>query len=573
MDDDAGADLRAGFLPWEFRHRATPQQWLRQRDRADRLRAEGDVELGEEVFVAADAAVFCSRLRLGDRSYIGAHAYVTGEIELGADSTINPFAVVRGHVRAGDGVRIGAHSSVLGFNHGTAPDRAVYAQPGSSLGIELGDDVWVGSNVTVLDGVRIGSHAVIGAGSVVTRDVPEWAVVVGNPARQVRDRRDPARPGSTAAGRKSAGRSAGADLDARLDVFARRARDQAPDLLARSYDGARFLDRPKATPTVRAWCDAIEICDLLLRRAPDQCDTAELVQRLRGSQDRVTGLIPEGDLADGPLDASTTDQQLSMLHGPAGYHVLCAGYALQLLGSGFQHPIHAVADLTADDLVRALDALPWSTKAWSSGHVIDCLGTACYRNIDGFNRPGPLPTLFGWLTTRMQPDSGMWGTPGPDAGWWQVVNGYYRLTRGTYAQFDIALPSPDRAVRTVLRHAGDRRWFDGDRFNACNSLDVIHPLWLLARQTDVGRDTGKRWAAEHLDKILGHWVDGAGFAFAPLASDTQPGLQGTEMWCAVIWLLADYLGHADALGYRPRGVHRPEPALPWPGLNRPASVA
>ena len=562
MDDKPAQNLRAGFLPWEFRHRATDEQWQRQRDRQAELIADGDAGFGAEVFVAEDAAVFCTRLRMGDRSYIGAHAYVTGEVELGADSTVNPFTVVRGRVRAGDAVRIGAHTSILGFNHGTEPDRPVFAQPGSSKGIEIGDDVWIGSNVTVLDGVHIGSHAVVGAGSVVTKDVPEWAIVVGNPARPVRDRRD---RGAAAEPRTTDQH----DLPARLAAFAGRARDQAPDLVARAHDGQRYLDRPGATPTVRAWCDAVEIYDLLLRRAPDQHSGEDLVARLRGSQDPATGLVPEGDLASGPITPDPdANASLSLFEGPASYHVLCVGYALQLLGSGFEHPIHAAADLPADELVARLDALPWATRAWSCGHVIDGLGTACYRNVDGFDRPGPLTTLFGWLATRMQADSGMWGTPDPDNGWLQVVNGYYRLTRGTYAQFSVALPRPEQAVATVLAHAHDRRWFTGERFNACNSLDVIHPLWLLARQTDTGRDSGRRWAAEQLDTILGCWVDGAGFAFAPTSAQAQPGLQGTEMWCAVIWLLADYLGYADALGYRPRGVHRPEPAF-----DLPASVA
>lgn len=43
-------------------------------------------------------------------------------------------------------------------------------------------------------------------------------------------------------------------------------------------------------------------------------------------------------------------------------------------------------------------------------------------------------------------------------------------------------------------------------------------------------------------------------------AETEPGLQGTEMWLAIAWYLADLLGVSDALGYRPRGVHRPEPS-------------
>jgi hypothetical protein len=155
----------------------------------------------------------------------------------------------------------------------------------------------------------------------------------------------------------------------------------------------------------------------------------------------------------------------------------------------------------------------------------------------------------------------MWGTADPENGRWQIVNGFYRLTRGTYAQFGVPLPEPEAAVTTVLAHADDRRFFTGKHYTACNVLDVVHPLWLAAKDTDLGRAEGKRWVAAQLSQVLEHWVDGQGFAFAPFGERNTPSLQGTEMWLATVWLMADYLGAAGALGYRPRGVHRPEAAL------------
>ena len=50
----------------------------------------------------------------------------------------------------------------------------------------IGNDVWIGSNSTILGGVRIGDGAVIGAGAVVTKDVPPYSIVAGNPARVVK---------------------------------------------------------------------------------------------------------------------------------------------------------------------------------------------------------------------------------------------------------------------------------------------------------------------------------------------------------------------------------------------------
>ncbi len=537
--------LRLDFLPWEYARTATPAERSRQTERQARLM--GEVELAADVYVAESAAVYCDELRLGERSYIAAHAYVTGRITLGSDSTINPFTAVRGQVTIGDGVRIGAHSSILAFNHGTTPGEPIFRQPHSSRGITIADDVWIGSGVTILDGVTIGPHTVIGAGAIVTKDVPANSIAAGNPARVLRSRT------STPVAKPLT------DLPARLSAFAARARDQVDDVLARSWDGERFVDRPGLNhkPAVRPWCDAVEIADLLVRRAPAGHTRDDLVRRLRARQDPKTGLVAPGDLSDAGL-ATPSDAELTILQGEAPYHVLCVGYALQVLGSSFEHPIDTTFT-TAE-----LDQLPWARNAWSAGAAIDALGTAIARNAHDHQQRTGLDTLIGWLTVNADPKSGAWGSPHPDDGWLQVVNGFYRLTRGTYAQFGLPLPYPEQAVAIVLAHSNDRRMFTGDNDNACNVLDVIHPLWLARKQTSYGEQDARRWAEEQLTRVLDRWVDGAGFAFAPNGTDDRaiPGLQGTEMWLSVVWLLADYLGHADALGYRPRGVHRPEPLIP-----------
>ena len=561
--DPDDAVRRLDFLPWEYSRRGTAADRERQAERHRRLAASGKVDLAADVYVAETAAVYCDELRMGERSYIAAHAYLTGEISLGSDSTINPFSVVRGRITIGDGVRIGAHTSMLAFNHGTGvTEEPMFRQPHTSRGITVGDDVWIGSNALVLDGVTIGAHSIVGAGTVVTKDVAEWSVVAGNPARKLRDRRAPGPTVDSVRGR---------DLQERAAAFASKAREQVDELLRRCWDGERFVDRPgvEQEPAIRPWCDAIEIADLLLRRAPEGHTRNDLVRRLRARQDPRTGLVAPGDLSDRGLEQPFDAAGLSVLEGPASYHVLCAGYALQVLGSCFEHPI--LLDLPPAELERRLDGLPWARNAWGAGSGIDALGTAVARNLNDHRDTGsgPLLTLIGWLTARVDPASGMWGQPDPDQGWLQVVNGFYRLTRGTYAQFGLPLPYPEAAVRTLLAHAEDRRVFSGGGFNACNVLDVIHPLWLAGKQTDFGRAEGRRWAEAQLAEILGRWVDGAGFAFAPDSDDDRaiPGLQGTEMWLAIIWLLTDYLGFSDVLAYRPRGVHRPEPLVALPGLS------
>ncbi|MCX7009570.1 MAG: DapH/DapD/GlmU-related protein, partial [Kiritimatiellaeota bacterium] len=56
-------------------------------------------------------------------------------------------------------------------------------------GITVGDNAWFGAGAKVLDGVKIGAHSIIGTGAVVTKDIPEYSIAVGLPAKVIRDRR------------------------------------------------------------------------------------------------------------------------------------------------------------------------------------------------------------------------------------------------------------------------------------------------------------------------------------------------------------------------------------------------
>lgn len=538
-----------------FWSEASAEEQAAQRRWQDALRTRADVSLGSDVFVSTLAGVYPERLVLGDRTYVSAHSYLWGDVRAGADCTFNPFTEVRGLIRIGDGVRVGAHTSILGFNHSMATDRPVFEQPLIFQGITIGDDVWIGSHVVILDGVTVGSHSVIGAGAVVTKDVADWAVVAGNPARRIKDRRSTDRRGG-----------AEATLTGRVRELVDRARDEVPALLAHAWDrdgSQAFTDHAGAEPTVRAWCDAVELAHLFgdgeYARAALPVSAERITAELRGRQDPGTGLIPIRSDSGAELSADG--------HADVMYHVLCAGYALDLLGSGFAHPISAVDRLSSTELKDRLDALPWTGQGWRAGAWVDAAATAMYWNRRHFRGGAGLETMFGWLTTRCDPSTGLWGVPDATAGWVEPVNGFYRLTRGTYAQFGVPLPYPERVVDSVLAHASDRRYFDHDTGTACNVLDVVHPLWLAAKQTGRRRDDGREWARGQVERILHSWHAGRGFSFALSDGDgwqRAPGLLGTEMWLAITWLLADYLGFGDLLGYRPRGVHRPEHADAFP---------
>ncbi|MCB8976627.1 MAG: acyltransferase [Ardenticatenaceae bacterium] len=130
----------------------------------------------------------------------GVHLYAditieTGEggmVQLGAETHVQPrcmFSAYKGSIKIGRRVEIAPNCLFYPYNHGTEPGQSVRSQPLESRGdIVIEDDVWLGAGVTVLDNVRIGQGAVIGAGSIVTQDIPANAIAVGAPARVIKSR-------------------------------------------------------------------------------------------------------------------------------------------------------------------------------------------------------------------------------------------------------------------------------------------------------------------------------------------------------------------------------------------------
>jgi acetyltransferase-like isoleucine patch superfamily enzyme len=85
---------------------------------------------------------------------------------------------------------IGAHTVIIPANHGfEAIDVSMSAQPLTSKGIVIGEDVWIGSGCRILDGAHIGGGSVIGAGSVVTKNIDPFSIALGVPARIVGSRK------------------------------------------------------------------------------------------------------------------------------------------------------------------------------------------------------------------------------------------------------------------------------------------------------------------------------------------------------------------------------------------------
>ena len=114
------------------------------------------------------------------------------KIEIAADTYINRNTIIDAIalIQIGRDCAIGPNCYLTDHDHGLNPRFPPLQQPMMAKKTILGDRVWLGANVTVLKGVQIGNNAVVGAGSVVTKDVPENAIAVGVPAKVLRIKND-----------------------------------------------------------------------------------------------------------------------------------------------------------------------------------------------------------------------------------------------------------------------------------------------------------------------------------------------------------------------------------------------
>jgi len=119
--------------------------------------------------------------RIGEDCNLCAHTLVEGDVVIGNNVTLKSGVFLWDGTRIEDDVFIGPNAT---FTNDPLPRSKVY--PDAFKGITVKRGASIGANATLLPGITIGRYAMIGAGAVVTKDVPERAVVVGNPAKIIR---------------------------------------------------------------------------------------------------------------------------------------------------------------------------------------------------------------------------------------------------------------------------------------------------------------------------------------------------------------------------------------------------
>lgn len=119
-----------------------------------------------------------------------------GQIEIGESSEIGMYSRIasQGYVKIGNNVITGPNVFIADFNHEYRNPYVSIKKQGNhfiptedgSPNIIIGDNTWIGTNVVILGNVHIGKQCVIGANSVVTKDIPDYCVAVGTPAKVVK---------------------------------------------------------------------------------------------------------------------------------------------------------------------------------------------------------------------------------------------------------------------------------------------------------------------------------------------------------------------------------------------------
>jgi len=151
--------------------------------------------IGDQVLLKSGCELLANHennsIKIGSRSEIHEGCVLRAQgcyIHIGTDTSLNRSAIILGGggVTIGNYCRIGPRLSIASVNHNCSDkDRLIMEQGVSYKKVIVGNDVWIGMNVSITPGVTIGDGVVIGAGSVVTKDVEEYSIVAGVPAKKI----------------------------------------------------------------------------------------------------------------------------------------------------------------------------------------------------------------------------------------------------------------------------------------------------------------------------------------------------------------------------------------------------
>lgn len=137
---------------------------------------------------------FCARLigvDMRGAANIEKNATFASNLVIGNRSSVGQNSIIANNVTIGDDVMMGPYCIILTQNHEFSRTDINMIEQGYSeiKPVIIDDDVWIGARVTILPGIHVHEHSIIGAGAVVTHDVPAYSIVAGVPAKVIKMRK------------------------------------------------------------------------------------------------------------------------------------------------------------------------------------------------------------------------------------------------------------------------------------------------------------------------------------------------------------------------------------------------
>ena len=145
--------------------------------------SKSGITIGNNFSIGRNSIIECTGVlrELGEGLEIGENVGIAA----------NAFIAVRGNLKIGSNTIFGPGVSIHTENHNfESIDIPIRLQGATRKGVTIGEDCWIGSKAVILDGVTIGNHVIVAAGAVVNKDVPDYAIVGGVPAKIIKSRKD-----------------------------------------------------------------------------------------------------------------------------------------------------------------------------------------------------------------------------------------------------------------------------------------------------------------------------------------------------------------------------------------------
>lgn len=144
--------------------------------------SKGGITIGGNFSIGRNSIIECTGVirELGEELIIGDNVGIAA----------NTFIAMRGKLEIGDNTIFGPGVSIHCENHNFSDlETPIRLQGATRKGVKIGKDCWIGSKAVILDGVTIGDHVIVAAGAVVTKDVPDYSIVGGVPAKVIKTRK------------------------------------------------------------------------------------------------------------------------------------------------------------------------------------------------------------------------------------------------------------------------------------------------------------------------------------------------------------------------------------------------